>query len=135
VDSSNRELRPPAAAVSPAMAYLAVTLAWLVPGAGHVLLGRRGRGVAFLLIVLATIGLGCALQGELYRGTSQPLETLATLACASMGIPYFLLFGLGYTGDIDSAGYEYGKAFVLTAGLMNILLILDTWDIARGDKE
>jgi hypothetical protein len=117
------------------MTYLAVALAWLVPGAGHVFLGRRGRGLAFLVIVLATIGLGCFLQGELYRGVSQPLEMLATLACAGMGIPYFLLYALGYTGNIDSAGYEYGKAFVLTAGLMNILLILDTWDIARGDKE
>jgi TM2 domain-containing membrane protein YozV len=135
VDSSNRELRQPAAAVSPAMTYLAVALAWLVPGAGHVFLGRRGRGVGFLLIVLATIGLGCALQGELYRSIGQPLDTLATLACAGMGLPYFLLYGLGYTGNIDAAGYEYGKAFVLTAGLMNILLILDTWDIARGDKE
>jgi hypothetical protein len=134
VDSSNREL-PPAAAVSPAMTYLAVALAWLVPGAGHVLLGKRGRGVAFLVIVLATITLGCVLQGELYRAVAQPLETLATLACAGMGIPYFVLYGLGYTGNIDSAGYEYGKAFVLTAGLMNILLILDTWDIARGDKQ
>jgi hypothetical protein len=135
VDSSNRELRPPAAAVSPAMTYLAVALAWLVPGAGHVFLNRRGRGLAFLVIVLATVGLGCLLQGELYRGIAQPIETLATLACAGMGLPYFLLYGLGYTGNIDSAGFEYGKAFVLTAGLMNILLILDTWDIARGEKE
>jgi len=117
------------------MTYLAVVLAWLVPGAGHFFLGRRGRGLAFLLLVLASIALGCALQGELYRNVAQPLDTLATLACAAMGLPYFLLYGLGYTGSIDSAGYEYGKAFVLTAGLMNILLILDAWDIARGDKE
>ena len=95
---------------------------------------RRGRGLAFLVIVLATVGLGCALHGELYRGTGQPLETVATLACMGMGIPYFVLYGLGYTGNIDLAGYEYGKAFVLTAGLMNILLILDAWDIARGEK-
>ena len=66
---------------------------------------------------------------------AQPLETLATLACAGMGIPYFLLYGLGYTGNIDSAGYEYGKAFVATAGLMNLLLVLDAWDIACGRKE
>jgi hypothetical protein len=135
VDPSNRELRSPAAIAPPAMAYLAAVLAWLVPGAGHVFLGRRGRGLAFLLIVVASVALGCVLQGELYRGIGQPLATLATLACAGMGLPYFLLFGLGYTGNIDAAGYEYGKAFILTAGLMNILLILDAWDIARGDKE
>jgi hypothetical protein len=135
VDPSNRELRSPAAVASPATAYLAVVLAWLVPGAGHVLLGRRGRGLAFFVIVLASATLGCVLQGELYRGIGQPLATLASLACAGMGLPYFLLLGIGYTGNIDAAGYEYGKAFILTAGLMNILLILDVWDIARGDKE
>ena len=134
MDSSNRELRPPAAAVSPAMTYLALALAWLVPGAGHIFLGRRGRGLAFLVIVLATVGVGCALHGELYRGIAQPLDTVATLACAGMGLPYFALYGLGYTGNLDAAGYEYGKAFVLTAGLMNILLLLDAWDIARGEK-
>ena len=135
MDSSNRELPPPAAIVSPAMTYLAVLLAWLVPGAGHVFLNRRGRGIAFLFIVLATVTLGWLLQGELYRGVSHPIETLATLACAGMGLPYFLLVGIGYNGSLDSAGFEYGKAFLLTAGLMNILLMLDTWDIARGEKE
>ena len=135
MDSSNRELVPPAAAVSPAMAYLAVVLAWLVPGAGHVFLGRRGRGIAFLLIVLATAAVGWLLEGQLYRGVSHPIELLATLACAGMGLPYFLLYALGYNGDIDAAGFEYGKAFLLTAGLMNILLMLDIWDIASGEKE
>ena len=117
------------------MAYLGLVLAWLVPGAGHVFLGRRARGLAFFAIVLATVALGCTLQGELYRGIGQPLTTLATMACAGMGLPYFVLYGTGYTGNIDAAGYEYGKAFLLTAGLMNILLILDAWDIARGEKE
>jgi hypothetical protein len=117
------------------MAYLAVVLAWLLPGAGHVFLGRRARGLAFFVIVLASLALGWALQGELYRDIGQPLSTLAALACAGMGLPYFLLLGVGYTGNVDAAGYEYGKAFILTAGLMNILLILDAWDIARGDKE
>jgi hypothetical protein len=116
------------------MTYIALALAWLVPGAGHFFLGRRGRGLAFLVIVAATIALGCVLQGELYRSTAQPLDTIAMLACMGMGIPYFALRGMGYTGNLDSAGYEYGKAFIMTAGLMNILLILDAWDIARGEK-
>ena len=135
MDSSNRDARSPVTSASSATVSMAVGLAWLLPGGGHVFLGRRARGVAFFCIVLASLVLGCALDGELYRGIGQPLQTLATMACAGMGIPYFLLLGLGYTGNIDAAGYEYGKAFILTAGLMNILLILDSWDIARGDKE
>jgi len=135
VEPSTRDGRSAAPSAPAATVALAVVLAWLVPGAGHVLLGRRARGLAFFAIVLTSLALGCWLDGELYRGVGQPLQTLATLACAGMGVPYFLLLGLGYTGDIDAAGYEYGKAFILTAGLMNVMLLLDLWDIARGEKE
>ena len=52
-----------------------------------------------------------------------------------MGLPYFgLRFIFGYQGSVVAAGYEYGSAFLLTAGLMNLLLVLDTWDILRGRK-
>ena len=46
-----------------------------------------------------------------------------------------LLFGFGVEGTVEAAGYEYGSAFILTAGLLNLLLILDAWDIAQGTKE
>ena len=43
-------------------------------------------------------------------------------------------WGFGYTGDLEGPGFEYGSAFILTAGLMNLLLILDALDIARDIK-
>jgi hypothetical protein len=53
-----------------------------------------------------------------------------------MGFLYFLLrYALHYQGNIAGAGYEYGTAFLLTGGLMNLLLVLDAWDIVRGKKE
>jgi hypothetical protein len=53
-----------------------------------------------------------------------------------MGPIYFVLrFVVDYQGDILSPTYEYGSAFLLTAGLMNLLLVLDTWDIAQGFKK
>lgn len=117
-------------------AILVVLAAWLIPGAGHFLLGRRGRAVAFLLIVLAALAIGLLLDGNLYRIVpNRPLTVLATLACMGLGAPYFLLrFGLDYEGQIIAPGYEYGTAFILTAGLMNLLLILDSMDIASGRK-
>ena len=110
--------------------------AWLVPGSGHLMLGRRRRGVLFFVIVLAAIAVGCLLEGNLYRVLpNQPLTILATLGSMGMGTPYFILrFIFGYQGNIVAAGYEYGSAFLLTAGLMNLLLILDAWDIVRGRK-
>ena len=128
----------PASAAAPVgQPVVAAVAAWLVPGLGHVYLKRWRRGLAFFLLVVAAIWLGCALHGNLYRILpQQPLSTLATLGAFGMGIPYFLLrWGFGYTGDILAPGFEYGTAFLLTAGLMNWLLVLDAWDISRGKKE
>jgi hypothetical protein len=133
----------PAAAQAPPAArpqgnlVVAVLSAWLMPGLGHIYLKRYGRGLAFFVLVIASLLIGCQLEGNLYtvvRG--QPLTLLATLGSMGTGFPYFLLrYGLHYQGNVMGAGYEYGTAFLLTAGLMNLLLVLDAWDIVRGKKE
>jgi hypothetical protein len=117
-------------------AVVFMILAWLLPGAGHFALGRRWRAVVFLLIIATALGAGLMLDGNLYRVVpDRPLTILATLACMGLGVPYFALrFMFGYEGEIAAAGYEYGTAFILTAGLMNLLLILDALDIASGRK-
>ena len=116
---------------------VAVFSAWLVPGLGHIYLKRRLRGLVFFVLVIASVLIGCRLEGKLYQPEPrQPLSYLATVGSMGMGFPYFLLrYGLNYQGAERSAGYEYGTAFLLTAGLMNLLLVLDAWDIVRGKKE
>jgi Family of unknown function (DUF6677) len=117
--------------------YVAAFCAWLVPGAGHLLLGRRRRALAFFVLVALAVACGVALHGNMpwvWRGS--PLRTLATMACMGSGPAYAVLrFGFGLEGDIQAPGFDYGSAFILTAGLMNLLLMLDAWDIARGSKE
>jgi hypothetical protein len=110
--------------------------AWIVPGAGHFMLGKRQRATIFFAVIIVAITVGCLLDGNLYRIVqNQPLTVLATLGSMGMGAPYFILrFIFGYQGNVIAAGYEYGSAFLLTAGLMNLLLILDTWDLLRGRK-
>ncbi len=126
---------PPSAPVG--NVAVAVLSAWLVPGMGHIYLKRRLRGLAFFMLVITSLLIGCRLEGNLYQVVpGQPLTILATLGSMGMGFPYFLLrYGLHYEGAVRGAGYEYGTAFLLTAGLMNLLLVLDAWDIARGKKE
>jgi hypothetical protein len=116
---------------------VALVSAWLVPGLGHIYLKRPLRGIAFLVLVIASVLIGCRLLGNLYTPVpGQPLTLLATLGAMGMGFPYFLLrYGLHYQGEIMGASYEYGTAFLLTAGLMNWLLVLDAFDIVRGKKE
>jgi hypothetical protein len=116
---------------------VAVLSAWLVPGLGHIYLKRYARGLTFFVLVITSLIIGCKLEGNLYTVVAgQPLTILATLGSIGVGFPYFLLrYGLHYQGNVMGAGYEYGTAFLLTAGLMNLLLVLDAWDIVRGKKE
>jgi hypothetical protein len=122
---------------SPAKAVAICLLGWLVPTAGHFVLRRSGRAAVFAAVLLVAVLSGTALDGNLYRVVpGQPLTTLFTLGAMGLGAPYFLLrFAFGYHGVPEAAGYEYGSAFLLSAGLMNLLLVLDIWDLATGRKD
>lgn len=117
--------------------FAALVLAWLFPGLGHVYLGRRRTALAFALIVTATFLAGISFHGRLYSiEPGQPLTMLATFAVYGAGLLNIAARVLSDNpgGTILSATYEYGCAFLLTAGLMNLLLVLDAWDIATGRK-
>lgn len=117
--------------------FLASLLALVFPGLGHLYLGRKIRALLFAVLILVAIAVGCALSGNLYTPVpGRPLTRLATLGAMGMGTPYFVLQTvLDYSGNIRAQGYDYGTAFLLSAGLMNLLLVLDSWDIASGRKE
>jgi len=117
---------------------LAVLLAWVFPGLGHFYLGRRKSAVLFAVIVIACFVLGLSFEGRLYTIQSgQPLTILATFAVYGAGLPNIVarLFSANPGGSALSVTYEYGCAYILTAGLMNLLLMLDAWDIATGKKK
>lgn len=116
---------------------VAMILAWLVPGLGHFYLGRRRTAVAFALIVLLTFLAGLSFQGRLYTiEDGQPLTILATFAVYGAGLLNLVARGLleNPGGTILAPTFEYGCAYLLTAGLMNLLLVLDAHDIAAGKK-
>jgi hypothetical protein len=115
----------------------AMVLAWLVPGLGHYYLGRRKTAIAFALIVAVTFLLGLSFQGRLYTvEEGQPLTILATFAVYGAGLLNIAARAISENpaGTILAPTYEYGCAYLLTAGLMNLLLILDAHDLATGKK-
>ena len=115
----------------------AMVLAWLVPGLGHFYLGRRKTAIAFAAIVAVTFLLGLSFQGRLYTvEEGQPLTILATFAVYGAGLLNLAARALSENpaGMILSPTYEYGCAYLLTAGLMNLLLVLDAHDLASGKK-
>jgi hypothetical protein len=116
---------------------VAMVLAYLVPGAGHFYLGHRGRAFSFFAIVIFLFIIGLSIDGNLYtfrESGAAILKVLATFGSMGAGLPYFIAKAMGDHGDVTSITYEYGTTFTLTAGLMNLLLVLDVFDISEGRK-
>jgi hypothetical protein len=109
--------------------------AWAIPGAGHLWLGRR-KGLVFLIALPLMFALGLAISGRLFPiDLKEPLVTLAALAHVGIGVTYFAASALGYgAGDVRAVTYEYGNAFLIVAGLLNLLVVIDAYDIALGRK-
>lgn len=115
----------------------AMLLAYVVPGAGHYYLGDRRRAAVFFVIVFLLFVLGISIDGSLYtlgQSGGALLKILASFGSMGAGAMYFIAGVMGPHGDVQSITYEYGTTFTLTAGLMNLLLVLDCFDIAEGRK-
>jgi hypothetical protein len=110
--------------------------AWAVPGAGHLWLGRRIKGLTFLIALPLMFAIGLAIDGRLFPfELSEPLVALAAIADVGIGIPYFVAMALGMgAGQVRAVTYEYGNAFIIVAGLLNLLVVIDAYDIALGRK-
>jgi hypothetical protein len=124
---------------------------WLIPGLGHWILGKRKRAVVFAVVIFCTFVTGVLLDGEIGTPKAQsPFSWLAAFACLGngflsiarlawlngvMGLLAHLPYGLQGGGSPSAAGFAYGNTFLYTAGLMNLLAVLDVSDIARGDKD
>ena len=111
-------------------------VAWALPGAGHLWLGRPSKGIVFLAALPLMFAIGLGLDGELFTiDPSQPLVALAGLADLGIGAPYLLARALGAgSGDVAAGTYEYGNTFLIVSGLLNVLVVLDAFDIAQGRK-
>jgi hypothetical protein len=129
--------------VAPVTAWLAGGLGWLLPGAGHFLLGRWIRGLVLGGSVWLMFIAGLWLGGHLFpiwgprdEGTALLLQVPPIIANIGSGALYIFCY-LTNTGFLDQAKlptYEYGNTFLLVAGLLNYLVTLDAFDIAAGRK-
>ena len=110
--------------------------AWAVPGAGHLWLGRRQKGLVFMIVLPLMFVLGLLLHGQIFSfDVGEPLVALAAVADMGLGAPWLIarLTGAG-EGTVTSVTYEYGNCFLIVSGLLNFLVILDVYDIAMGRK-
>jgi hypothetical protein len=124
------------AAAEPGMMVWVCLAAWAVPGAGHLWLGRRQKAAIFFGALLAMFGLGLLLQGRIFPFEwSEPFVALAAVANLGLGVPWVITRMLGAGGGtVTAAAYEYGNCYLIVAGLLNFLVILDAFDIGMGRR-
>jgi hypothetical protein len=124
------------AAAEPGTVVLISLLAWALPGGAHTWLGRRQKGVVFFVALTSMFLIGLALHGRIFPfELSEPLGALVAVADIGLGGPWMVarLLGAG-GGEVTAVTYEYGNTFLIVAGLLNFLVILDAFDIAMGRK-
>lgn len=118
-----------------------VALAWFIPGGGHFLLKRPIRGALLTGCVLVMFVLGLLMRGALFQPQTGDLLTTIIyvggfIGNLASGIFYFLTVWLGYNQpDVAGHVHDYGTKFLVGAGLLNILAMVDAYEIAVGKKD
>ncbi len=135
-EKEKKQPLPPVAEWAPALA-----LSWLVPGGGHLLLKRTGRGLLIMAAITSMFVCGLMMRGAMFQPESGDLLTTLIntggfVGDLASGILYLLSQWLGYN-QVDMAGavHDYGTKFLVTAGLLNILAMVDTFEIAARRKD
>ena len=130
---------------APARAWLMGIVAWLIPGLGHLLQGRWVRAILLGGAVWICFISGFLMGGHLFKysgsepGSSSLLQIPPMVGDLGIGLPYIVCwlrdFGFSYpTEQAALPTFEYGWTFLLIAGLLNYLAMLDAFDIAAGRK-
>jgi hypothetical protein len=119
----------------------AVLLAWIIPGGGHFLLKRPGRGGLIAASVASMFLLGLAMRGMLFQPQGGDLLTTVIyyggfIGDLMSGLLYFVTVALGYAQpDVAGHVHDYGTKFLVAAGLLNVLAMVDVFEIATGKKD
>jgi hypothetical protein len=115
---------------------LALLLGWLIPGAGHMLLGKWIRGGLLFVSVLGMFLIGLGLQGKIYSpNTGEILDILGFAGQLGLGLLFGLahVFGWGATSVTITLG-DWGTKFIVVAGLLNLISAVDAHSLANGRK-
>jgi hypothetical protein len=119
----------------------AVALAWFIPGGGHFLLKKPGRGGLIAASVAAMFLLGLMMRGALFQPQGGDLLTTVIyyggfVGDLMSGALYFVTVWLGYNqADVAGHVHDYGTKFLVAAGLLNVLAMVDAFEIASGKKD
>src|SRR6266852_7599331 len=125
-----------ASPASPSMSVIAPAIAWLIPGAGHLIQKRWIRGVLLMASISTMFVLGLLMQGRVYLPNGGDiLDILGFVGDVGAGGLYIVtrMQGWGH-GAIAHATADYGTKYLIVAGLLNFISAADAYHIAIGKK-
>jgi hypothetical protein len=115
--------------------YLPLIAGWLVPGAGHFLLRKWGRGALLSASILGMFVMGIAMQGKIYGGAHDILDMLGLAGDLGNGLLYIVSRALGYGSEqVQVTTADYGTRFIVVAGLLNVIAAVDAHNLRTGRK-
>jgi hypothetical protein len=115
--------------------YLPLIAGWLIPGAGHFLLRKWGRGALLSASILGMFALGIAMQGKLYTSSKEILDILSMAGDLGNGLVYVVSRALGLGADqVQVTTADYGTRFIVVAGLLNVIAAVDAHNLRTGRK-
>jgi len=118
------------------MSVVAPALAWLIPGAGHLIQKRWGRGLLLMASIVAMFLIGLAMQGRVYKPNGGDiLDMLGFVGNIGAGGLYIVTRAMDWgQGAIAHATADYGTKYLIVAGLLNFIAVADAYHIAIGKK-
>jgi hypothetical protein len=119
-----------------AMGIVAAIAGWGVPGLGHLLLRRWAKAAVYFLCVGGLAAAGLIMRGGVFMAGSNDLfDRLGFFADIGTGVWYFLAHLIQTAGpDVAHASGDYGTRMFATAGMLNLLTVLEAYEIGRGRR-
>ncbi len=117
----------------PALVLLA---GWLVPGAGHLILGKWIRAVLLFISILGMFLVGLSLQTKVYvPSMGDILNTLGFVGQLGLGLLYAIMRIAGWgAATVTQTTGDWGTKFLLAGGCLNIIAAIDAHSLANGRK-
>ena len=117
------------------LVYLPLIAGWLLPGAGHFLLGKWVRGTLLAVSIVAMFVLGLAMQGMIYTSAHDVLGLLGMVGDLGSGLLYLVSRAMGLGAQpVETTVADYGKVFIVVAGLLNVIAAVDAHNLRTGRK-
>ena len=133
---NERQIAQPIPGERSSLPMFAFLLGWLVPGAGHLLVGKWVRGLLLFAAVLSMYAIGLGLVGKIYTpNTGELLDMVGFVGQLGMGALYLLARLLGWGGAAAATTLnDYGSKYLVACGLLNLIAAADAYALASGRK-